>query len=201
MPDTGGTAPSWLLPASGWSVSGGGGRWEQQRVFAPSTDARRQHSPPPLALQIGDYDAAVHDLLRGGETDLGYAVAVMASAGNKELAVHRMAARCEGLGLLKEALHLLQGSRNSSKLVRQRLGRRRCVGGWPHGGARASSPPRSSHRVVPVAGLLLCLVLRGLSCAIRFERIALWRKRARLPVVIRPPARPSPLSLQHHRLR
>ena len=73
---------------------------------------------PMFPAQIGDYDAAVHDLLRGGETDLGYAVALVTSSGNKEFALGRMALRCEGLGLLRESLRLLQLTREFNKEVR-----------------------------------------------------------------------------------
>ena len=73
---------------------------------------------PMFPAQIGDYDAAVHDMLRGGETDLGYAVALVTSSGNKEVALGRMAMRCEGLGLLRESLRLLQLTREFNKEVR-----------------------------------------------------------------------------------
>ena len=67
--------------------------------------------------QIGDYDAAVHDLLRGGETDLAYAVASLTGPGNREYAVRRMAARCEALGLLQDTIDMLQDTRESAKEV------------------------------------------------------------------------------------
>jgi hypothetical protein len=68
--------------------------------------------------QIGDYDGAVNDLLRGGEIDLAYAVSVIASSGNREYALVRMAARCEGFGLIREAAFLLLDVRDGIKEVR-----------------------------------------------------------------------------------
>ena len=66
---------------------------------------------------MGDFDGAVNDLLRGGEVDLAYAVATVTGAGNRELAVARLAQRCEAVGLTAEAVRLLLGTRDGTKEV------------------------------------------------------------------------------------
>lgn len=64
-------------------------------------------------IQVDLVDNAVAMLIRGGEVELAYALAVCAAAENVDVAAAALARKCETLGLEDEALQLLDTLKDS----------------------------------------------------------------------------------------
>lgn len=70
-----------------------------------------------MLSQVDNGDAAVTALLRGGERVLAYIVAQLASVDNVDVAAKRLAEMCESVGLVDEAIRLLQELKDGRKQV------------------------------------------------------------------------------------